>query len=110
TAGEDDLLDRFGPGDARQGSGPAGGRRGLLGVGEMATEAVAAVDGATAGGDQQGTAVVLADHPVTGAGGPVADRVQAEARGRAHLRVEDRKSTRLNSSHVKISYAVFCLK
>src|SRR5690606_41565256 len=33
----------------------------------------------------------------------------------AHLEVErlrhrDRKSTRLNSSHVKISYAVFCLK
>src|SRR5690606_40303417 len=27
---------------------------------------------------------------------------------RAHQR--DRKSTRLNSSHVKISYAVFCLK
>src|SRR5690606_41950232 len=26
-----------------------------------------------------------------------------------HLR-QDRKSTRLNSSHVKISYAVFCLK
>src|SRR5690606_41571554 len=26
------------------------------------------------------------------------------------LRVQDRKSTRLNSSHVKISYAVFCLK
>src|SRR5690606_39582884 len=25
-------------------------------------------------------------------------------------RCEDRKSTRLNSSHVKISYAVFCLK
>src|SRR5207249_9877202 len=25
-------------------------------------------------------------------------------------RVEDRKSTRLNSSHVSISYAVFCLK
>src|SRR5690606_41794505 len=30
-----------------------------------------------------------------------------KARGR---RAEDRKSTRLNSSHVKISYAVFCLK
>src|SRR5690606_41807716 len=30
----------------------------------------------------------------------------------AHLRARalDRKSTRLNSSHVKISYAVFCLK
>src|SRR5690606_41952962 len=26
------------------------------------------------------------------------------------LRLLDRKSTRLNSSHVKISYAVFCLK
>src|SRR5690606_11537467 len=28
----------------------------------------------------------------------------------ALLRLQDRKSTRLNSSHVKISYAVFCLK
>src|SRR5207302_11431158 len=28
----------------------------------------------------------------------------------ARLRFGDRKSTRLNSSHVKISYAVFCLK
>src|SRR5690554_7534712 len=26
------------------------------------------------------------------------------------IRAEDRKSTRLNSSHVRISYAVFCLK
>src|SRR5207302_4573986 len=26
------------------------------------------------------------------------------------VEVQDRKSTRLNSSHVKISYAVFCLK
>src|SRR5207249_8494669 len=28
----------------------------------------------------------------------------------AEERVRDRKSTRLNSSHVSISYAVFCLK
>src|SRR5690606_41504172 len=28
----------------------------------------------------------------------------------AHAPERDRKSTRLNSSHVKISYAVFCLK
>src|SRR5688572_32581601 len=28
----------------------------------------------------------------------------------AHLGLEDRKSTRLNSSHSQISYAVFCLK
>src|SRR2546426_9315437 len=27
-----------------------------------------------------------------------------------HVSVEDRKSTRLNSSHLVISYAVFCLK
>src|SRR5690554_7361969 len=26
------------------------------------------------------------------------------------MELEDRKSTRLNSSHVRISYAVFCLK
>src|SRR5690625_6928389 len=28
----------------------------------------------------------------------------------SELSIEDRKSTRLNSSHVAISYAVFCLK
>src|SRR5690606_41006915 len=33
----------------------------------------------------------------------------SSARG-STLMVIDRKSTRLNSSHVKISYAVFCLK
>src|SRR5262245_37178377 len=35
-----------------------------------------------------------------------AERVAAEAK----TRMEDRKSTRLNSSHLGISYAVFCLK
>src|SRR2546426_4181726 len=30
--------------------------------------------------------------------------------GKAESRREDRKSTRLNSSHLVISYAVFCLK
>src|SRR5207302_11256215 len=30
--------------------------------------------------------------------------------GVEHELLQDRKSTRLNSSHVKISYAVFCLK
>src|SRR5436309_7586647 len=33
-----------------------------------------------------------------------------EDRGSDRLGPLDRKSTRLNSSHVKISYAVFCLK
>src|SRR5690606_41135997 len=49
-------------------------------------------------------------------------RVNREPAQRAELRLvvnagsvlededQDRKSTRLNSSHVKISYAVFCLK
>src|SRR3712207_8483344 len=34
-------------------------------------------------------------------------RLHEELRG---VRPEDRKSTRLNSSHANISYAVFCLK
>src|SRR5690606_41339567 len=33
-----------------------------------------------------------------------------DARGLQRALRQDRKSTRLNSSHVKISYAVFCLK
>src|SRR5438094_2801407 len=38
-------------------------------------------------------------------------RLLAQRRRRAQpLREEDRKSTRLNSSHRTISYAVFCLK
>src|SRR5690606_40954808 len=37
------------------------------------------------------------------------DRNLAGGRDRARP-LPDRKSTRLNSSHVKISYAVFCLK
>src|SRR5262245_62533730 len=35
---------------------------------------------------------------------------RAQQRGGDHRRVQDRKSTRLNSSHLGISYAVFCLK
>src|SRR3989442_7794667 len=35
---------------------------------------------------------------------PFPSRIQRDRHGR------DRKSTRLNSSHVRISYAVFCLK
>src|SRR2546430_6788028 len=40
-------------------------------------------------------------------GGP--SRPRRRAAGRSHDR-RDRKSTRLNSSHSQISYAVFCLK
>src|SRR5690606_41419457 len=40
---------------------------------------------------------------------PYPDRYMGIDLGRLRREVEDRKSTRLNSSHVKISYAVFCL-
>src|SRR2546430_12099640 len=43
---------------------------------------------------------------------PAPPRPQARRRGSRHRRRcrSDRKSTRLNSSHSQISYAVFCLK
>src|ERR1039458_7748084 len=37
-------------------------------------------------------------------------RAQGRLSGASKRRVRDRKSTRLNSSHLGISYAVFCLK
>src|SRR5690606_40108479 len=57
----------------------------------------------------------VADRAVGGSN-PVRDRVLRVRRARnrdlhlARCEGRDRKSTRLNSSHVKISYAVFCLK
>src|SRR5690606_41548544 len=56
-----------------------------------------------------GTTVLLATHDVELAA-EVADRVVILADGEVVTDGPDRKSTRLNSSHVKISYAVFCLK
>src|SRR5690554_6976686 len=38
------------------------------------------------------------------------NRVAPRFRQSTSLKYADRKSTRLNSSHVRISYAVFCLK
>src|SRR3712207_7227091 len=65
--------------------------RGGAGRGEEEAEGgAAAVAGLGADGDAHGVAEGLDDG-------------QAEAR-------PDRKSTRLNSSHANISYAVFCLK
>src|SRR5215469_18121752 len=58
-------------------------------------------------GDRPGTRLVrpgLADLRVPG------DQLRDARPLRVHLRRADRKSTRLNSSHVEISYAVFCLK
>src|SRR5690606_40107442 len=64
-----------------------GGRFADLGLGGAAEEAVK---------------VRHEQDAVGGFGETGADRLQ--------IVVEDRKSTRLNSSHVKRSYAVFCLK
>src|SRR3712207_8611660 len=38
------------------------------------------------------------------------DAAEAKAKARTQKAAADRKSTRLNSSHANISYAVFCLK
>src|SRR5206468_10659413 len=47
-------------------------------------------------------------HKLRGAGSP-ADLREADVQS-ARVHAQDRKSTRLNSSHDQISYAVFCLK
>src|SRR5438874_10448084 len=50
-------------------------------------------------------------HPEPGCGQRLDHhRGGTDQRGHGLHRGEDRKSTRLNSSHVEISYAVFCLK
>src|SRR5690348_18033782 len=50
--------------------------------------------------------------PVIGVGGILcgADAMEFLRAGAVAVQVGDRKSTRLNSSHPSISYAVFCLK
>src|SRR3712207_8498285 len=45
-----------------------------------------------------------------GAGDAALDGAQSGGPRLIHRRRRDRKSTRLNSSHANISYAVFCLK
>src|SRR3989442_1598098 len=64
-------------------------------------------------GRTQTPVVVIDDHPNTGAtlGKVLATLVRAGIAPEriAILTPRDRKSTRLNSSHVRISYAVFCL-
>src|SRR5437773_8424647 len=52
--------------------------------------------------------VVLAREPV--AAGVAHDRIRGDHRPAGRTGDLDRKSTRLNSSHITISYAVFCLK
>src|SRR5688572_20481984 len=62
------------------------------------------VSNATAG--EQGSAVWVDYERFGRRGGPLTLRIHARPAG-SELRVQDRKSTRLNSSHSQISYAVF---
>src|SRR3989442_4040684 len=51
--------------------------------------------------------ILFAQNPQNAIEGAAASPTRSQTKG-SELR--DRKSTRLNSSHVRISYAVFCLK
>src|SRR5436309_10847281 len=62
---------------------------------------------ASATPDDHGPTIKRAPSPSTASS---ARRVDVPACTSTRRAEEDRKSTRLNSSHVKISYAVFCLK
>src|SRR5439155_25187213 len=59
--------------------------------------------------------LILLDEPYTGLDANAVDTLnqmldEAISAGKTIILTTDRKSTRLNSSHVAISYAVFCLK
>src|SRR5438045_5141208 len=59
-------------------------------------------------GHEKGTGDLVGGEPAQGAQGKRNLRLDHQRRVAAGE--EDRKSTRLNSSHLGISYAVFCLK
>src|SRR3989442_11095076 len=61
-------------------------------------------------GDYEGAIPYLRRATICAGAKPLIHLLLAEAYLRADRRASDRKSTRLNSSHVRISYAVFCLK
>ncbi len=88
AAGEQHFIDAGVGGDCGPRLTPTITRSGLFGIWEVAAEAVAAMHGAAAGGDQQGAAAVFLDHPGGGLGGGIAHRVQAEARHRLHFRIQ----------------------
>src|SRR5690606_40773424 len=80
----------------------------LLGA-VIEARSVAQTDGV--GGREQAESRVGHDHAVLVEQGQSARLLEHALDHEHHVRAAgvDRKSTRLNSSHVKISYAVFCL-
>src|SRR5690606_40112062 len=80
---------------------------GACGQKQEKSEAIRFLIGTTDKSDSSGVSVARLD--------PESGEISFEgftptAPGPGYLTFSDRKSTRLNSSHVKISYAVFCLK
>src|SRR2546427_9544459 len=70
--------------------------------------AISAIAGGAHAADEKSVAVTaIVEHPALDA---VRDGVQAALKEAGYEAGKDRKSTRLNSSHSQISYAVFCLK
>src|SRR3712207_9273819 len=57
-----------------------------------------------------GSAVKLAEGQTRAGEGDAATGIDVQGLHAGQVQHEDRKSTRLNSSHANISYAVFCLK
>src|ERR1035438_3475910 len=101
------------PGARYHGSGMTSMAKILNGV-EIAAaikaEVAEEVRALAAGGITPGLAVVLVGHVH---GSEIYVRSKVKTSGELGIRSEmltDRKSTRLNSSHLGISYAVFCLK
>src|SRR2546428_5061477 len=54
--------------------------------------------------------ILMARYPVTAGSANSSNAASTKARASTTAAGRDRKSTRLNSSHDQISYAVFCLK
>src|SRR5690606_41169425 len=79
-----------------------------ISIGEGAAVPRVPVQGA--GGDLADPAVAGLDQQVRGVAAGAPFKVVHHRQGSGGELLRDRKSTRLNSSHVKISYAVFCLK
>src|SRR3712207_9013262 len=71
---------------------------------------LSACEGRRAGLLDRGVRLPTQADPVRQMADGAAEPREGPAGGRDVLRGPDRKSTRLNSSHANISYAVFCLK
>src|SRR5438270_228074 len=107
-------------GAARGGRGGGGGGRALTPVTlaevdrqehERLSTGIGELDNVLGGGIVPGSLVLIGGAPGIGKSTLTAMALaNLVAAGRRTLYVSDRKSTRLNSSHSQISYAVFCLK